>query len=139
VSEQQFIVADDEQNLLAWCSRFMQIGDGWVTGNSGDQSMRKLVPGLVVAAVVALSAPAGAVSVMSPTGFAPAVSETSDAMVQQVADGCGRGFHRGPRGRCRPNRAGVVVAPGLAIAPPVVVVPRARWCHRSFSSRNFRC
>ncbi|MPZ37070.1 MAG: hypothetical protein GEU95_03230 [Rhizobiales bacterium] len=102
--------------------------------------MRKLVPGLVVAAVVALSAPAGAVSVISPTGFAPAVSETGEGLIQQVADGCGRGWHRGPRGRCRPNRRGVVVAPGgLVVVPPVRVIPRARWCHRPYSSRNFRC
>jgi hypothetical protein len=98
--------------------------------------MRKLVPGLVVAAVVALSAPAGAVSVMSPTGFAPAVSETSDGMIQQVAQGCGVGFHRGPAGRCRPNR---FLRGPVVVAPSVVVVPRARWCHRGFSSRNYRC
>jgi hypothetical protein len=97
--------------------------------------MRKLVPGLVVAAVVAVSAPAGAVSVMSPTGFAPAVGETSDGLIQQVAQGCGPGWHRGPGGRCRPNRVGGPVV----VRRPVVVVPRARWCHRSFSSRNFRC
>ncbi len=34
-----------------------------------------------------------------------------------AADGCGRGYHRGPRGGCRPNWGGerVVVAPGLVI------------------------
>lgn len=34
-----------------------------------------------------------------------------------AADGCGRGYHRGPRGVCRPNWRGerVVVAPGLVI------------------------
>lgn len=34
-----------------------------------------------------------------------------------AADGCGRGYHRGPRGHCRPNWGGerVVVAPGLVI------------------------
>ncbi len=34
-----------------------------------------------------------------------------------AADGCGRGYHRGPRGGCRPNvRPGpVVVAPGPVI------------------------
>ena len=32
-------------------------------------------------------------------------------------DGCGRGYHRGPRGGCRPNmRPGaMVVAPGLVV------------------------
>ncbi len=29
--------------------------------------------------------------------------------------GCGRGFHRGPYGGCRPNGGAVFVAPGLAI------------------------
>jgi hypothetical protein len=31
-------------------------------------------------------------------------------------DGCGRGFHRGPYGHCRPNRGPVVaVGPGLIV------------------------
>jgi hypothetical protein len=38
------------------------------------------------------------------------------ADVIQVAGGCGRGFHRGPRGGCRMNRGG----------PPVVVRPHRR-------------
>ncbi len=34
-----------------------------------------------------------------------------------AADGCGRGYHRGPRGGCRPNfvPGPRVVAPGLVI------------------------
>lgn len=33
-----------------------------------------------------------------------------------AAQGCGRGYHRGPAGRCRPNVGRpVVVAPGLVI------------------------
>ena len=36
-----------------------------------------------------------------------------------AAEGCGRGFHRGPYGRCLPNRGpgpgAVVVAPGLVV------------------------
>ena len=33
-----------------------------------------------------------------------------------AADGCGRGYHRGPRGGCRPNEGvGVAIAPGLVI------------------------
>jgi hypothetical protein len=40
------------------------------------------------------------------TAFAPA----------DASQGCGRGFHRGPYGHCRPNGgSGVVVAPGLVI------------------------
>ena len=101
--------------------------------------MRMLFSGLVVAAAVALSAPAIAASVMSPAGVAAAVNEAG--VVEQVAHGCGAGWWRGPDavGRCRPMRRGVVVAPGLGIVPPVVVVPRRAWCHRPYSSRNFRC
>jgi hypothetical protein len=40
-----------------------------------------------------------------------------NANVIQVAGGCGRGFHRGPRGGCRVNRGG-----------PVVVVRPHRRC-----------
>ncbi len=34
-----------------------------------------------------------------------------------AADGCGRGYHAGPRGHCRPNVRGgpVVVAPRLVV------------------------
>jgi len=32
-----------------------------------------------------------------------------------ASGGCGRGYHRGPHGGCRPNHGGVVVAPGLVI------------------------
>ena len=45
-----------------------------------------------------------------------------------VAGGCGPGFHRGPYGGCRRNGyyGGAVVAPGVAVVPPVVVAPRCR-------------
>ena len=43
-------------------------------------------------------------------GVAVAVAAPADAR-----DGCGRGFHRGPYGHCRPNRDRVVIAPGLVI------------------------
>jgi hypothetical protein len=98
--------------------------------------MRMFFSGLVVAAAVALSAPAIAASVMSPAGVAAAVNE--NGMIEQVAHGCGAGWWRGPDGvgRCRPmRRAPVVVVPGA----PVVVVPAARWCHGAYSSRRFRC
>src|SRR5262245_25059680 len=99
--------------------------------------MRMLFSGLVVAAAVALSAPAIAASVMSPAGVAAAANETG--MIEQVAHGCGAGWWRGPDGigRCRPMRGGVVVAPPVVVAP-VVVVP-ARRCHGPYSSRYFRC
>jgi len=102
--------------------------------------MRMLFSGLVVAAAVAFSAPAMAASVMSPAVVAAAAIE--GGFVEQVAAGCGRGWWRGPDGvgRCRPIPArGVVVAPGVAVVPPVVVVPRRAWCHRPYTSNNFRC
>ena len=101
--------------------------------------MRMLVTGLVVAAAAALSVPAIAASVVSPAGISAAANDTG--VVEQVAHGCGAGWWRGPDGvgRCRPMRRGVVVAPPLVVAPPVVVVPRGAWCHRPYSSRNFRC
>jgi hypothetical protein len=44
-----------------------------------------------------------------------------------AAEGCGRGFYRGAYGHCRPMRGAVVVRPApVVVAPPVVVVPRAR-------------
>ena len=100
--------------------------------------MRMLFSGLVVAAAVALSAPAIAASVMSPAGVAAAVNEAG--VIEQVAHGCGAGWWRGPDGvgRCRPMRragAPVVVVPGV----PLVVVPRAAWCHGPYTSRSFRC
>jgi hypothetical protein len=95
--------------------------------------MRKLFSGLVVAAAVALSAPVVAMPVVSQIGSA--VVETGDGMIQQVADGCGRGWYRAPSGRCRPMRVGAPVV----VVPNVVVVPRRAWCHRPFTSNNFRC
>jgi hypothetical protein len=101
--------------------------------------MRMLFSGLVVAAAVALSAPAIAASVMSPAAVGAAVNDTG--VVEQVAHGCGAGWWRGPDGvgRCRPMRGGAVVVPGapVVVVPPVVV-PR-RWCHGPYTSRNFRC
>ena len=104
--------------------------------------MRKLVSGLVVAAAMALSAPAVAAPGMGQAGLAAAIEESGAGLLQQIRHGCGAGWWRGPDGigRCRPMRRGVVVAPPVIVAPPVVVVPRrGGWCHRPHSSRNFRC
>jgi hypothetical protein len=124
---------------LASHAQLMQIRFLVGDDSKGDQSMRMLFSGLVVAAAVALSAPAIAASVMSPAGVGAAVNDTG--VVEQVADGCGAGWWRGPNrvGRCRPipARAPVVVAPPVIVAPPVAVVPR--WCHGPYTSRNFRC
>ncbi|WP_291860855.1 hypothetical protein [Bradyrhizobium sp.] len=69
-------------------------------------------------------------------GFAP---------IADAAGGCGRGYHRGPYGECRPNvvirRPPVyVVRPPVVYRPaPVVVVPRARICPRGMVWYAGRC
>ena len=40
-------------------------------------------------------------------GMLAGITTAADA-----AQGCGRGWHRGPYGHCHPNREGVYVAPG---------------------------
>ncbi len=64
------------------------------------------------------------------------------AATADAAQGCGRGFHRGPYGGCQPN-AGVVVVrrPPVVVyrAAPVVVVPRARVCPRGMVWAAGRC
>src|SRR5262249_12855237 len=61
-----------------------------------------------------------------------------------VEDGCGRDWHRGVDGRCRPDRERerIIVAPipRVAIDPPVVVV-EPRGCPRGshWSERFRRC
>lgn len=59
-----------------------------------------------------------------------AVSDAAASNLTLVAGGCGPGFHRGPRGGCRPNGA-VVVAPRRVIVAPHV-------CPRGFHWRG-RC
>jgi len=54
----------------------------------------------------------------------------------QAAEGCGRGEHRGPDGRCYMNGRVVVVPGAVVVAPPVGVVcgPGLRW-----HPRRHRC
>jgi hypothetical protein len=52
-----------------------------------------------------------------------------------AAEGCGPGMHRGPEGRCFPNRGDVVVVE----RPAVVVVRPGRVCPVGFSWRYGRC
>jgi hypothetical protein len=61
--------------------------------------------------------------------------------VTLVAGGCGRGYYRNEFGHCRPmGGGGVVVAPGVAIVPPVVVAPVVRTCPpRMYRNRYGRC
>ena len=64
--------------------------------------MLKTLSTMVAAgAFVALLVPAA-------QALTPAPLSTSPDVIQ-VAGGCGRGFHRGPRGRCFPNRGGSIV------------------------------
>jgi hypothetical protein len=61
--------------------------------------------------------------------------------VTLVAGGCGPGYYRNEWGHCRPmGRSGVVVAPGIAVVPPVVVAPVVRGCPpRMWRNRYGRC
>ena len=72
--------------------------------------MRKLVGAAVVLA-------AGCLFGSASYAFTPApLGQALSADVITIAGGCGRGFHRGPYGGCRPNAGGaVVVAPGAAV------------------------
>jgi hypothetical protein len=71
---------------------------------------------------------------------AAAMSTITPADARQ---GCGVGFHRGPRGFCRPNRGPVIVAPGV----PVIGVyrpgrgywdGRRYWGHRYWHDGGWR-
>lgn len=67
--------------------------------------------------------------ILSISAFAALLCFTSFSV--QAAEGCGRGAHRGPDGRCYLNGGAVVVEPGgaIVVAPPVGVVcgPGLRW------------
>ena len=64
-------------------------------------------------------------------GVAVVATSAADAR-----DGCGRGFHRGPYGHCRPNRDRVVVAPGLVIGN--FYTGRGYWDGRRYWQRRYR-
>ena len=100
--------------------------------------MQKFVPALVLAAAMAITAPVVAAPVIGQAGLNAAV----DSGVVQVADGCGRGWHRGPGGRCRPNGAVVCCAAGrggsagrrctgTALVPPASYEPQLPLLRRS--------
>ena len=63
--------------------------------------MRHMVLAIVIAAGVSLVGIAGASAVPANS---QAISQIADhsSQVTKVAGGCGRGWHRGPRGRCIP-------------------------------------
>ena len=96
--------------------------------------MQKLVPGLVVAAAIAMSAPAGAAMVGS-AGLGAALEDLS--AIEQVHCVPGWPHHVATAYRRRDGcpRA-PVVGPPVVVRPPVVVYPR--WCHGPYT-RNYRC
>jgi hypothetical protein len=76
---------------------------------------RKIMKALFAAALLA-----GSVATFGYANAMPLAPHASgvNADIIQVAGGCGRGFHRGPRGGCRENMRG----------PVVVVRPHERRC-----------
>ena len=96
--------------------------------------MQKFVSGLVITAAMALSAPASAMT-NGNSGLLAALQDLS--AVEQVH--CVPGVpHHAPTQWRRRDGCARVRGP-VVVTPPVVVVPRARWCHGPYSSRNFRC
>jgi hypothetical protein len=77
-----------------------------------------LVSGLGLASA-ANAAPAAPVSGLADSG-----------LVEQVAQGCGRGFARGPRGFCRPIRRGFY-GPGPRVRAHGWGGPRRCWVART--------
>ena len=78
--------------------------------------------------------------------LALAAGVTLSAVPANAADGCGRGFHRGPYGRCHPNggpgfgpgygRGPAVIAPGGALIIGNFYQGRGYWDgHRYYQNR----
>jgi hypothetical protein len=66
-------------------------------------------------------------------GVTVAAASSADAR-----EGCGRGFHRGPYGHCRPNRG-----PDVRMAPGALIVGnfytgRGYWDGRRYWQRRYR-
>jgi hypothetical protein len=76
-----------------------------------DTMLKRLSTLVAAGAFVTLLAPAAQALTPAP------LPTTTDVIT--VAQGCGPGWHRGPRGRCRPN-AGVVVGGPVVVRPAVV-------------------
>ncbi|MBN9599881.1 MAG: hypothetical protein J0G28_09440 [Afipia sp.] len=81
---------------------------------------------LVAAALMGVSTIG--VSPASAMPLAPAAGTTN---IIPVAQGCGPGFHRGPRGACRPNR-GPIYAPVVRRCPPGFFVGPRGVCRRRY-------
>ena len=50
-------------------------------------------------------------------GVAPAPVGKTESLVSKVAEGCGRGFWRGPNGSCHPMFDGRACPPGYHLGP----------------------
>lgn len=74
--------------------------------------MRKFLCGaaVIAGAMVSVSAAQAFPAALQPHG--------GDAVVVQVRNGCGLGWHRGPWGVCHPNGRPSVYGPYVAYAPP---------------------
>jgi hypothetical protein len=68
-------------------------------------------------------------------GIAAVAAMLGMATTANAAQGCGRGWHRGPYGHCRPNRGPVVVVPGRVVVG--VYYPGRGWWdgHRYWAHR----
>ena len=53
-----------------------------------------------------------------------------------AAEGCGRGYHRGPRGGCRPNGGAIVAGPSLVIGN--FYHGRGYWDGRRYYQSRYR-
>jgi len=95
-------------------------------------------------AVQAFMAALALVAVSGPVSTQAAPIDRS--MIVKTAGGCGAGFHRGPRGHCRPNLLAPerACAVGYHLAPDGVCVsndlPPGRLCARGHHiGRDGRC
>lgn len=81
--------------------------------------MTRFLTSVLIAVAVAASSVA---TQAMPVG----TTQSQDSLVVPVAGGCGAGFHRGPRGGCRPNGyydgrywgTPAVVVPGVVVVAP---------------------
>jgi hypothetical protein len=104
--------------------------------NLGRRSMTK-----ILALGVAIGVGFFCVAAAQSMPLAP-LEQAQTSLTIPVAGGCGAGFHRGPNGGCRRNgyyggtyyggaaAPGVVVAPGVAVTVPGVVVAPVPACRR---------
>lgn len=69
-----------------------------------DDPVMKHVKVLGLAAVFVGSLGLATAASAAPIGFGPITTPAEDVVIEQVAGGCGPGWHPNPWGECRPNR-----------------------------------